>query len=81
MLCSNEITGVAYIVVVALLRSITNGMRKDVLVKNLLNGSCQFASLVTIVSIIDVAFFVRPQLIADNELLPVKGEPDKKFHL
>jgi hypothetical protein len=53
MLYSSEITGVVPTVVVTLLRSITNGTQKGILVKNQSNGSYQFASLVMTDSIVD----------------------------
>lgn len=44
MLCSSEITGVVYTVVLVRHRFITRDMQKEILEKNRLNGSCQFAS-------------------------------------
>jgi hypothetical protein len=54
MLYSKEITGVAYIAGLVLLRFITNDMQKEISEENPSNGSFQFAILVMTLSIVDI---------------------------
>lgn len=56
MLCSNEITGIAYIAVLALHRFITNVMQKETSEKNQSNGLFLFANHVMTNSIVDKTF-------------------------